>query len=411
MRFSRLRGAHGRPAHVPSTSSSAVSGAGRLTEPTSGVSLDVPPGWVLTQAGGDATCHSPTAAQADATGRHLVSELRIAPWRQRGWSVAAAPRTLDEQFAVAARDVVSVAVGDDARAWLIDACRWTIQATDGAFRPGIRLDLTYHDRTTPLAVTILMVMARTGVVTVTASVPVSQQRAAVHLIEAALATVRIDTETAGSEAALGSAPTSWLGDLSGAHRFIPPVASISHDDLAVFVRGSHKLAPAMRPGPRQAGLIDASGTATPMGRLVRQAMHRPDVRYVATVVQSGDPGDARIAEMVVDRVGPWAVVHATPPAGRNPERQFAGWIGQSPTAPRADQEYIEVIDCAASPARVAAWLGVGPGTAIRVQPGCVVSERVVRTRLPGQPPAIVESVLSENMPPLEVWHRIVAGVS
>ncbi|MBF0724130.1 hypothetical protein [Sanguibacter inulinus] len=366
-----------------------------------------------------------------------------------------APSAAEVALATAAQSRVTAAFADDPSAVLLDAAGTTVRTVLGLDARAVRLDVVEHDMSTPVVRTSVLVACtdlgggsrsgRLGVVEVSATVPVAHHRALVHAVEAALATLRVQDEVVPADGAslrgasadpgglapdafthsegvsaawtrelargestregtgaastreLASAP--WTRELDRGRWYVPPEAWLGADELDIFVRGSRRLAPAHRPGPARAGLVDDRGVSTPTGELVRRAVHRPDVRLH---VRAADVVDASLdgsASMIVDRVGPWAVVRATPPP-------VAARRGEAVAAHR----YLEVVDLAAAPARVVSWMGTGPGRSSRVSDGLVLALVVHRSGQSWGSPAGESVLVERGASPRATWQRVLAAL-
>ena len=206
-------------------------------------------------------------------------------------------------------------------------------------------------------------------------------------------------ESAGAASTRELASAPWTRELDRGRWYVPPETWLGADELDIFVRGSRRLAPAHRPGPARAGLVDDRGVSTPTGELVRRAVHRPDVRLH---VRAADVVDASLdgsASMIVDRVGPWAVVRATPPP-------VAARRGEAVAAHR----YLEVVDLAAAPARVVSWMGTGPGRSSRVPDGLVLALVVHRSGQSWGSPAGESVLVERGASPRATWQRVLAAL-
>lgn len=357
-----------------------------------------------------------------------------------------APSAAEVALATAAQSRVTAAFADDPSAVLLDAAGTTVRTVLGRDARAVRLDVVEHDMSTPVVRTSVLVACtdlgggsrsgHLGVVEVSATVPVAHHRALVHAIEAALATLRVQDEVVPADGAsvhsasahtgglapdassrgdgvsvawtresageastreLASAP--WTRELDRGRWYVPPETWLGADELDIFVRGSRRLAPAHRPGPARAGLVDDRGVSTPTGELVRRAVHRPDVRLH---VRAADVVDASLdgsASMIVDRVGPWAVVRATPPP-------VATHRGEAVAAHR----YLEVVDLAAAPARVVSWMGTGPGRSSRVSDGLVLALVVHRSGQSWGSPAGESVLVERGASPRATWQRVLAAL-
>lgn len=366
-------------------------------------------------------------------------------------------RPSDELLAATAQSRVAAAFADDPSAVLLDACLWEVRTTHGRRVRAVRLDVVEHDATTPVVRTSVLVpclggalgavgalggpgaagapgAGAAGVVEVSATVPVAHHRALVAAVETALASSVVQDEvvrdadtiadpagradpagTAGSAASglpgtdgrrpdrpgppVPPALPGWLSGLDRGRWYVPPEAWLEAVELDIFVRGSRRLAPAHRPGPARAGLVDERGTSTPTGDLVRRAVHRPDVRLLVRAAHPGDGTEDGSASMVVDRLGPWAVLRATPPP-----------VAARPGQPPATHRYVEVVDLAAAPARVLSWVGTGPGRSSTVPGGLELSMLVRRSgQVWGQQSA--ETVRVErSTSPRQVWQLVLAAL-
>lgn len=426
------------------------------TVSSSGVSLLPPVGWVVVDDASGSGARAPVASLADATGRHVAAQLsvrRLAPLvsgTTGGWggdhavdAVAlassgpgSAPSPAELALATAARSRVVAAFADDPAAVLLDAMPQRVRTVLGREVPAVRLDVVEHDMSTPVVRTSVLVACadpadrsgsgRVGVVEVAVTVPVAHHRALVHAIEASLATVRVQDDAAplggdvsggadGAGSPVGApgwtggavvdrhagtvSSTPWTSGLDRDRWYVPPEAWLGAEELDIFVRGSRRLAPAHRPGPARAGLVDVRGVSTPTGELVRRAVHRPDVRLHVRAADVVDGSTDGSASMIVDRVGPWAVVRATPPP-------VATRRGQ----PAAAHLYLEVVDLAAAPARVVSWVGAGPGRSSRVPDGLVLALVVHRSGPTWGSPAGESVLVDRSASPREVWHRVLAAL-
>ena len=424
------------------TGDGAATGGPRVS--SAGVSLLPPAGWVVVDDVSGSGARAPVASLADASGRHVAAQLsvrRLAPlvsgalsaWGgepsggheplvslgtpgEPGSSAAGgAPSAAEVALATAAQSRVTAAFADDPSAVLLDAAGTTVRTVLGRDARAVRLDVVEHDMSTPVVRTSVLVACtdlggsgsgRLGVVEVTATVPVAHHRALVHAIEAALATLRVQDEVVPADGASlhgasahtgGLAP--WARELDRGRWYVPPGTWLGADELDIFVRGSRRLAPAHRPGPARAGLVDDRGVSTPTGELVRRAVHRPDVRLH---VRAADVVDASLdgsASMIVDRVGPWAVVRATPPP-------VATRRGEAVAAHR----YLEVVDLAAAPARVVSWMGTGPGRSSRVPDGLVLALVVHRSGQSWAGPAGESVLVERGASPRATWQRVLAAL-
>jgi len=433
----------------------AAAGGPRVS--SAGVSLLPPAGWVVVDDVSGSGARAPVASLADASGRHVAAQLsvrRLAPlvsgalsaWgggpsglqeplvslgtpgEPRSTGSGGTPSPAEVALATAAQSRVTAAFTDDPSAVLLDASGLTVRTVLGRDVRAVRLDVVEHDMSTPVVRTSVLVACtdvgggsrsgHLGVVEVSATVPVAHHRALVHAVEAALATLRVQDEVVPADGASlhgasaypgGRSPdafthsegvsAAWTRELDRGRWYVPPAAWLGADELDIFVRGSRRLAPAHRPGPARAGLVDDRGVSTPTGELVRRAVHRPDVRLH---VRAADVVDASLdgsASMIVDRVGPWAVVRATPP----------------PVATRrgeavAPHRYLEVVDLAAAPARVVSWMGTGPGRSSRVPDGLVLALVVHRSGQPWGSPAGESVLVERGASPRATWQRVLAAL-
>ena len=425
------------------TGDGAATGGPRVS--SAGVSLLPPAGWVVVDDVSGSGARAPVASLADASGRHVAAQLsvrRLAPlvsgalsawgggpsggheplvslgtFGEPGSSAAGgAPSAAEVALATAAQSRVTAAFADDPSAVLLDAAGTTVRTVLGRDVRAVRLDVVEHDMSTPVVRTSVLVACtdlgggsrsgHLGVVEVSATVPVAHHRALVHAIEAALATLRVQDEVVPADGASvngasahtgGLAP--WTRELDRGRWYVPPGTWLGADELDIFVRGSRRLAPAHRPGPARAGLVDDRGVSTPTGELVRRAVHRPDVRLH---VRAADVVDASLdgsASMIVDRVGPWAVVRATPPP-------VAARRGEAVAAHR----YLEVVDLAAAPARVVSWMGTGPGRSSRVPDGLVLALVVHRSGQSWGSPAGESVLVERGASPRATWQRVLAAL-
>jgi hypothetical protein len=357
-----------------------------------------------------------------------------------------APSAAEVALATAAQSRVTAAFADDPSAVLLDAAGTTVRTVLGRDVRAVRLDVVEHDMSTPVVRTSVLVACtdlgggsrsgHLGVVEVSATVPVAHHRALVHAIEAALATLRVQDEVVPADGAslhgasaypggyapgastwsegvgsswtpepVGAAPTrelasaAWTRELDRGRWYVPPEAWLGADELDIFVRGSRRLAPAHRPGPARAGLVDDRGVSTPTGELVRRAVHRPDVRLHVRAADVVDGSLDGSASMIVDRVGPWAVVRTTPPP-------VATRRGEAVAAHR----YLEVVDLAAAPARVVSWMGTGPGRSSRVSDGLVLALVVHRSGQSWAGPAGESVLVERGASPRATWQRVLAAL-
>ena len=411
------------PAHAGWSPGADAAVAGPRLVASSGTSLQPPPGWVLVDDVTGTGARAPAVALADASGRHVAAQLDLrrlrsgGPGTVIGWGASSAPTSgsADELLEQAARSRVAAALAEDPYSVLLDARTVSVRTDRGRQVTAVRLDVVEHDMTTPVVRTSILVPgagagagAGAGWVDeVSATVPVAHHRALVQALEEALASVTLADAAAPHGAAAASPEVSatssvhpaqhaWLVTLDQDRWYVPPEAWLGAEELDVFVRGSHRLAPAHRPGPVRAGLLTPDGRATTTGELVRRAVHRPDVRVH---VRAAHPADG-LASMVVDRVGTWAVIRSTPPPG-----------ALAPGQPPAAHRYVEVVDLAAAPARVVAWTSTGPGRAFRTVDGTVLSLGASR---PGEGwgsrhvgPAVP---LEPWLGPRDVWHGVLAAL-
>ncbi|MBI9115775.1 hypothetical protein [Sanguibacter suaedae] len=356
-----------------------------LREPRSGAALVVPDGWTVVEDFGAALCEGP-AWRADATGRPLAAQLRV---EDLAGSAGLVPRAATEGGASrTAADVVASAVRDawaaDPFAWLLDHRAWS--GSDG-HAPGVRSDLTYRDGTTPVVVTTLVVPSGDGLVAATATVPVAHHRALAGTVEQALASLSVPGGPHLVKAPVAPSPLGdrvWTGP-------VPAVPRLGDEELTVFVNGSHRVGRRWRSGPCAEGLLEQDGTATPTGRWVRRALHRPDV-LVALERRTGDATPRT-----------WVTVH-----------RLEGHAVLRSAHPGASAPTFEVLDVAAIPARLAAWLGLGPGDgdrAVQVAHDELLVGEVRTSAAPGVPATARPLVLTDTGRPLEVWHRVLAALS
>ena len=399
---------------------------------SAGVSLVPPAGWVVVDDVSGSGARAPAASLADATGRHVAAQLsvrRLAPLVSGalgGWSGTGASQA-DVVLATAAQSRVTAAFADDPSAVLLEAYGFAVRTDLGRETAGVRLDVVEHDMSTPVVRTSVLVACadlsgrpgagHLGVVEVSATVPVAHHRALVHAVEAALATLRVQDEAVpvvepargaplvgrdvgGSpRAAADDTGAGWTRELDRGRWYVPPEAWLGADELDIFVRGSRRLAPAHRPGPARAGLVDVRGVSTPTGELVRRAVHRPDVRLHVRAADVVDGSAEGSASMVVDRVGPWAVVRATPPP-----------VAVRRGEPVAAHRYVEVVDVAAAPARVASWMGTGPGRSSRVPDGLVLALVVHRSGQTWGRPVGESSLVERSASPRATWQSVLAAL-
>lgn len=392
------------------------------------------------------TARAPVASFADASGRHVAAQLSIrrigslatgpVPARARPGAFTGAvtddAALSDDLLAATARSRVAAAFADDPSAVLLDASRWAARTTRGREVRAVRLDVVEHDLTTPVVRTSVLVpcsrsalgpggiddmvfrgaaglagTTRTaGVVEVSATVPVAHHRALVAAVEASLSDVVVDDETvrdadtvAPGQVGGSDVPPGWLSALDRGRWYVPPEAWLGAEELEVFVRGSHRLAPSHRAGPARAGLVDGRGTSTPTGDVVRRAVHRPDLRVHLRVAHPADGSELGSASLVVDRLGSWAVLRATPPP-------VAVRGGQ----PVAAHRYVEVVDLAAAPARVASWVGTGPGRSSSLADGLELTMLVRRSgQVWGQQSTEVVR-LGRGAAPRETWQQVLAAL-
>lgn len=423
---------------------------------SSGVSLLPPVGWVVVDDASGSGARAPVASLADATGRHVSAQLTVrrlaplisgasSPWGgalPHGAPAAplspdlpGAPSPTEVALATAAQSRVTAAFADDPSAVLLDASQIAVRTDLGREVPAVRLDVVEHDMSTPVVRTSVLVarvdpadrsgQGRVAVVEVAVTVPVAHHRALVHAIEASLASVRVQDAAAPAGAGPRSTETgalvggpwspgapgvdahasrpvsggSWTSGLDRGRWYVPPEAWLGADELDIFVRGSRRLAPAHRPGPARAGLVDERGVSTPTGELVRRAVHRPDVRLHVRAADAVDRSAEGSASMIVDRVGPWAVLRATPPPVSTRQGQ-----------PVAAHRYVEVVDLAAAPARVASWVGTGPGRSSRVPDGLVLALVVHRSGQTWGTPGGQSVLVERGASPRDTWHQVLAAL-
>lgn len=373
---------------------------GTLADPTGGVRLAIPCGWSLSDDVGAASCEAPSA-RADITGRVSAAQIRIEA-AHRG---ALVPRlTSTGQYpdlVTTARDVVRDAFAGDATAVLVDARPWLLRTGLGGQVAGIRIDHAHHDMTTAMVSTTILVdvgSGGSGMVRVTASVPVAHHGAVGETVERALASIVVDAPRPTAPAADLSAfdPGSWE-----ARGYRPAPVTIDTAAFEVFLRGSHKISPRWRAPVLEAGLIDTHGVATPVGHYVRRAVSRPDRRVVLQVWDGSEPSRTQFCADVLDGR---AVLRSTLPVH--------GQDGTGATGAPDGVLGLEVRDMAAVPARLAAWLGLGmagPGRSFVLAPGRALSAQVIQSMAPGTPAVRRGVVLNPSEEsPAQLWARLVA---
>ncbi|PFG35112.1 hypothetical protein [Sanguibacter antarcticus] len=380
---------------------------GRLRHGASGASIVVPPGWQVVDDVGAVACEGPVA-RADVTGRAVAARLSIETVERHG---LVAHRSLD----AVVRDLVADARADDPHAWLLDCVPWASRNAEGAV-DGIRVDVAHHDVSTPLVVSTVLVSLGSGLLRVTASVPVAHQQALGADVDAALGSLTAPAQPVPGSGTVEPQPPDTASPRATARAmaelplaYVLPRTWIAADVLDVFITGSYKIAARWRPEPLAAGLVDERGVATPLGGYVRRAVSRPDARAALTVwpvetVQHVGPrgGSGALAVMTIDRLDGWAVVRATlPPL-------------QSVMYGSAEHGHghvsLEVVDFAAAPARAAAWLGTGPGRAARLPEGTLAVLGTARSGAPGARAEHAGSIVSALPGPRDVWARLLDAV-
>lgn len=392
-----------------------------LRHEASGASLELPRGWRVVEDVGAVTCEGP-AGRADVTGRVVAARISIELVERHGLVPL---RQLD----VVVRDLVADALADHPHAWLLDCVPWTAAWDDGSSsRPspeGVRVDVAHHDMSTPLVVSTVLVALGSGLLRVTASLPVAHQRALGADVDEALDSLRVapgaaplamPRETTSPFAAPSLVKSSLVeATASGTARdmahaplaYSSPRTWMTAEALEVFVTGSHKIAARWRPEPLAAGLVDERGVATPLGGFVRRAVSRPDARAALSVspvelVQQAGRGAAEvIAAMTVDRLDGYAVLRATAPPLRSTAPSV---VGQGHVS-------LEIVDVAAAPARAAAWLGVGPGRAAEIPDGTLAVLGTARSSAPGARAEHAGVIVSALPGPREVWVRLLDALA
>lgn len=375
--------------------------AGTLADPGGSVRLAAPRGWSVADDVRAASCEAPSA-RADITGRVVAAEIRVEA-AHRG---ALVPRLTvtgrSPDLATLAQELMRDTFADDETAVLIDVQPWRLRTGLGGEIAGLRIDLAHHDMTTAMVSTTILVDGGQGPVRVTAAVPVAHHGAVKQAVEWALDSIVV-TDTRGPAGAGQAAPTLDLG--SWAPRGYRP-APVSIDEAAfdVFATGSHKISPRWRPPAVAAGLIEASGVATPMGHYVRRAVSRPDRRVALQVwdasktVRATLRADILEGRAVLLSTLPMYIQEAWPELPGRP----GGEIG------------LEVLDMASVPARLAVWLGLGmagPERSFVLGPGYVLTAEVRAIVTPGQPAhGQAWAVDPAQERPAELWARLVTLV-
>lgn len=391
--------------------------AGVLVDPTRSVRLAIPLGWTLADDVGAVVCQAP-AAQADITGRVSAAQIRIEPADRSALVPRLSASAHRPGLGSTTQQIVADTLAHDPTAVLVDARRWFVPV--GRTQPGapaghvegVRMDLAHHDMTTPMITTTILVDGGHGLVLVTASVPVAHHGALTGAVEQALASLEVVGAGPQARAQVGPEdPTAELDQVDAGswqlriYRPAPVVMDLTSFD--VFVRGSHKISPRWRPGPLAAGLVQASGVATPVGHYVRRAVTRPDQRVILQVRQADGPLRAELCADVLERR---AVLRSTTPA------HAAVLPGTSPSAlggidgPESTFG-LEVLDVAAVPARLAAWLGLGlagPGQSFLLRSGDVARGVQIRSVAPGVPAQSRSFALDPwGESPLQLWTTLV----
>lgn len=391
-----------------------------LRHEASGASLEVPRGWHVVEDVGAVTCEGP-AGRADVTGRVVSARISIELVERHGLVPL---RQLD----VVVRDLVADALADHPHAWLLDCVPWTAPWDDGSSsRPspdGVRVDVAHHDMSTPLVVSTVLVSLGSGLLRVTASLPVAHQRALGAEVDEALDSLRVapaarlavplDTTSPFAAPSLVKASLEEASARGTARDMVhvplaysSPGTWMTAEALEVFVTGSHKIAARWRPEPLAAGLVDERGVATPLGGFVRRAVSRPDARAALSVApvelvhQPARGATEVIAAMTVDRLDGYAVLRATAPPARSTASSVVG----------RDHVSLEVVDVAAAPARAAAWLGVGPGRAAELPDGTLAVLGTARSAAPGARAEHAGVIVSALPGPREVWVRLLDALA
>lgn len=385
--------------------------AGALVDPTGTVWLTIPRGWSVADDVGAVVCEAPPA-QADITGRVCAAQIRIEP-ADRG---ALVPRLVASgrrpDLVSMTQDVVADTFAGDPTAVLVDARRCLVRTgygTPGGPRghvEGVRVDLAHHDMTTAMVTTTILVDGGRGLMRVTASTPVAHHSAIGRVVEQALASLEVEGVGLERPDLTGLDPGSW--DVRG---YRPAPATMDVTSFEVFVRGSHKISPRWRPPALAAGLVDPRGVATPMGHYVRRAVTRPDRRVILQVWEVNGPLRAELYADVLERravlrsTAPahFAVLPGTLPAGAGSVDGAGGTLG------------LEVLDMAAVPARLAAWLGLGfagPSQSFLLGPGLAAGGAVIQSAAPGVPAVATPFALDPtDEGPAQLWARLVAQLA